>query len=81
MQAEIKLNVNHSHAYLLEAFGDSLRLEMPCLLAADSDNTSPRLLITDKKKFTVDVVTVPRCRQQACDAGKCYGFSDRNLNL
>lgn len=49
--------VNHNHAHLLEVFGDSLRLEMPCLLAVDSDNTSLRLLILNEsaKKRTTTV--------------------------
>lgn len=38
--SQIKPPVNHNYAYLLEVFDDSLRLEMPCLLAADLDNKS-----------------------------------------
>ena len=68
------LSVNHKHAYLLEVFGDSLRLEMPCLLAIYSDKSqapgSWSVLWDDvgyhsaKKQTTTEMWV------------KCYGFSD-----
>ena len=57
----VRRQPDHNPTYLLEVFGDSLRLEMPCLLAVDSDNTSLGLLIPDKIQSCALTMAILAC--------------------